>query len=312
MAQPPSAATDLLDFVNRLDRAWHGQSVTYEREALTRLVQMLTLPARLVDPARPAAIVKRATVLRNVRFTGTSVHEFFFEDQTYTEVDGLLIGLGSALGHPARPSIYVVEVERKARDRNADYLRAMQRARKICALLHTRFQVDAWPVLVYDDRRGRLSYARYEGDLVAIPMSHLRAVTGGLPIVDPDAIPGRRGDRTLTKLDLLWQLARSNPDDPWSAPRTAAGLAEGVGRAGLDLRLPVTGHQDLGRAPPRLDRWLEDAREGPGHLEERVGRYLDELADAGQVRRVHDRFALTPAGGDTVLAYSRFRDEGGP
>lgn len=302
-----AATPDLLDLLNRLDRAWHGQPQTYEREALTRFLQLVTLPARLVHSGHR---VRETIVLRNTRFCGRSVHEFFFEDQSFTEVDGIFARCGSALGHARGGGSYVVEVERKPGGRNADYLRAIRRARKIAALLERRFADPVWPALIYDDRGGDLSYARHEDGLITISMTHLRTVTDGLRATHPDEIPGRAGDRTQVKLDLLWQLACCNPDDPWTEPRTAAGLVNAARRADLDLRKPVVGHQDLEQVPAAFDRWLETSREPWDKLIARVDGYLSELAGIGLIEPAQRGFVLTSDGADVVLACSEFREAG--
>jgi len=299
---------DFLAFANALDAGWHAQPRTYEREAVTRLLALLTLPARLLDADRPAALVEAATTLRNVRLSGPSARDLFFENQQYTEVDAVFFDLGSPLGHIRGKGAYVVEVERKSRAQQADYLRAMMRARKICGLLQRRFNIVVQPILVYDDHDGALSYARFEDHLVLLPMRDLRRATEGLHVDRPQEIPGRSGDKTLVKLDLLWLLARSNPDDPYSGVQGPDALARAAERADIDLFLPVVGHQDLDDAPRRLDSWLAKGREDEQHLRKRLDKYLNELVESGDVRRTGRGPVLTPSGGNIVMGYTRFLD----
>ncbi len=61
---------DALTLANTLDEAWHDQPRSFEREALTRFWGLLTLPARILDPAAPSKMLRSAAVLRNARFTG--------------------------------------------------------------------------------------------------------------------------------------------------------------------------------------------------------------------------------------------------
>jgi len=306
-----ASARDLLDLVNRMDRRWHAQPRDYEREALTRLFTLWTLPARLVSIQRPAELARDYTVLRNVRLTGTSVHEIFFQDQDFTEVDAIFFGSGSVLGHPNGGENYLVEVERKARERDRDYYRAMQRARKVSALFQRVFDVRLLPVLVYDDRKDRLTYPTFDEEFVVLSLGRLRELTGEIPITSPDEIPGRASDRTMVKLALLWMLARTNPDDPRATGLSVKTLIAQARREGLPLRLPVVGHQDLDRAPRTIQRWLDREREDDVHLaNRRLSVYLDELEGAGAIVGARRHPVLTREGGDIVLNYSRFIDRG--
>lgn len=306
MSDPPASA-DLLALANHFDREWHAQPRTYEREALTRLLQLMTLPARIVSPGRPARLIEGATILRNVCFTGSAVEAIFFKSQQYTEVDCIVFGLGSVLGHPDPSSAYVIEVERKSRDNNGDYYRAIRRARRICDLIARRFRLVAHPILVYDDRDGHLSHPTDEDGAVILAMSHLVEATAGLGVRRPAEIPGRASDRVMLKLDLLWTLAGFDPAHPLSDRRSVQGLIDAARRAGLDLRMPVTGHQDLDRFS-QLDRWYARAEESPEHLHTRIDRALDELSRDGLLRRNASGPELTLAGSNVVLAYSPFRD----
>ena len=300
---------DLLDLVNEVDSQWHGQPRDFEREAVTRLFQWLTLPARLLEPRRPAELARRATLLRNVRFNGASVRDIFFRDQDFTEVDAIFLDVGSPVGHTGDGESYVIEVERKAQDRDGDYFRAMQRARKVSALFRRAFDVLLRPVVIYDDRRGQLGYPSFEDDLVVMPMSRLRALTEALAVSHPDEVPGRASDRTMVKLDLLWLLARANPDDPRASRVSPKGLVDAARRGGVDLHLPVMGHQNLDRAASTLRHWLESSREDDKHLvSRRISRYLSELEEAGAVRGAPRHPVLTRSGGDLVLAYTHFLD----
>ena len=302
-------AQDLLGLVNEVDRLWHGQPRDFEREAVTRLFMWLTLPARLLDARRPAALARGSTLLRNVRFNGASVRDIFFRDQDFTEVDAIFLDVGSPVGHTGNGESYVVEVERKAQDRDGDYFRAMQRARKVSALFRRAFDVLLRPVVIYDDRDGQLGYPSFEDDLVVVPMSRLRALTEALPVSHPDEVPGRASDRTMVKLDLLCLLARANPDDPRASRVSPRGLVDAARRGGLDLHLPVMGHQNLDRAPPTLRRWFQASREDDKHLvSRRISRYLSELEEVGAVRGASSHPALTRSGGDVVLAYTHFLD----
>ena len=62
--------TDLLQLANTLDDAWHKQSRSFEREAITRFWGLLTLPARALDPKLPRQLLRSASVLRNACFGG--------------------------------------------------------------------------------------------------------------------------------------------------------------------------------------------------------------------------------------------------
>ena len=300
---------DLLGLVNEVDRNWHAQPRDFEREAITLLFLWMTLPARLMDGNRPAELANNATVLRNVRFTGASVRDIFFRNQQFTEVDAIFLGVGSPVGHLEGGESYVVEVERKIQEHDGDYYRAIQRAREISTLFMRTFDEPLRPVVVYDDRDGRLSMPSFKEDLVLIPMGRLRDLTSSFPVEHPDEIPGRASDRTLVKLDLLRLLARANPDDPRASCSSGMGIVQAARRAGLNLYLPVVGHQDLDRAPNSLRRWLDGSREDDVHLAaKRVDKYLGELEEAGAVRNAAHRPVLTSNGGNIVLAYSRFLD----
>lgn len=306
-----AGASDLLDFVNRLDRLWHAQPRDYEREALTRFFTLVTLPARLISSDRPARLAQESTILRNVRFTGASVRDIFFRDQNFTEVDAIFFNVGSSAGHLGGGDSYVVEVERKALARNRDYYRAMQRSRKISLLFQRIFDAPLLPVVVFDDREGSLNYGPYDDDLVVLPMTRLQELTSGVPILLPDEIPGRSSDRTMVKLAILWLLARTNPDDPRMARTSARRLIELARREGVPLHLPALGHLDLDRFHGSLGRWLTDIREDDRHLErKRIGPYLTELCESGAAEIQAGSPILTRQGGEVVLQFAQYLDRG--
>lgn len=305
-----ASSFDLLAFVNSLDRLVHKMPRDYEREAVTRLLALMTVPARIVSPRRPAELARSGVLLRNVRFEGPEFREIFFRDQPFTEVDAIFLGLGSVLGHVAKTASYIVEVERKSIEKNRDYYRAMQRARLVASIFARHFGSPFLPVVVFDDREGRLTYKRFDGDLVIIPMSLLADQTGGIRINEPDLIAGRASDRMMVKLDLLRILAASNPDDPRQGALTAAQVVvEARGR--VPLHLPVYGHQRLGSAPRTVARWVAQNRERDDHLEgKRLPKYLNELCEIGALTRVGEGYRLTELGGDIVLIYSSYLEAG--
>ena len=76
---------DALALANELDDAWHDQTRSFEREAVTRFWGLLTLPARALEARRPRELLKAATVLRNARFKGDQVKGMFFANKDFTE-----------------------------------------------------------------------------------------------------------------------------------------------------------------------------------------------------------------------------------
>lgn len=291
---------DLLAYVNELDTTWHDQTHTFEREAITRFWGLLTLPARALDPALPARLLKRATVVRNARFTGATVQEMFFENQAFTEVDALFFNVGSPLGHLSGDDAWVVEVERKTGYHQGDYFRAIHRARRFAQLLNDKFGVRARPVMIYEDGGGKLSYQTFEGDVLLITMSTLRERTRGLSFHALTDIPGAAFDRTLVKLALLTQLVRRSPHQPGPTltPTTLARLAESSGHP---VRLTVQGHQHVDTLPSSLAAWFQLARQHDDHLAARVTKYLTELRADGLLDPNHHAPRLTLTGGNVVL-----------
>ncbi len=303
------SAGNLLTLVNHLDREWHGQAHDYEREAITRFAALLTLPARLIAPDRPARLLREATILRNARFTGRAVTDIFFHKQNFTEVDAILFDVGSPVGHLRGGCDYVVEVERKFRDRERDYYKAMQRAREVSALFDRLFGRRLRPVVIFEDRREALSYRTHQDDVLFIPMSRLVELTETVPIIHPDEIPGRASDKTMVKLSLLWLLARRNPYDPRAAGTKVSNLIVDARRVDEPVHLPVVGHVDLDRVPRTFDRWLRECRnQSVDHAEKRLSRYFEEMEQAGLIDHASRNPTLTRAGGDVVLAYTAFLD----
>ena len=107
---------DALALTNELDDAWHDQTRSFEREAVTRFWGLLTLPARALDPGRPRELLQAATVLRNARFKGEWVKGMFFANKDFTEVDAIFLQVGSSLGHPRGDDAWVVEVRGSGHD----------------------------------------------------------------------------------------------------------------------------------------------------------------------------------------------------
>lgn len=290
---------DALALANELDVAWHEQPRTFEREAATRFWGLLTLPARVLDPARPRDLLRSATVLRNARFKGDPVKDMFFEDKDFTEVDALFLQVGSSLGHPTGEDAWVVEVERKTANHQSDYYRAAQRARKFAEWMAGQFGVRARPVVIYDDDGGTYNVPAFDGEVLHIQMGVLRQRTSGLRFPSLSDLPGVACDRTLVKLALLRQLAVGDTNRlDWGSGTPS--LRRIIDAEGWPLRLPVVGHQDMDRLPNNLPTWLRDERESDVHLEKRIDAYLDELFQKGALnRRSAPRLSLD--GGQIVL-----------
>ncbi len=291
---------DALMLANELDEAWHDQSRSFEREAVARFWGLLTLPARVLDPARPRQLLQAASVLRNARFKGRRVTGMFFADKDFTEVDALFLQVGSSLGHPHGEDAWVVEVERKTANQQGDYYLAIQRARKFAELLSGQFQVRARPVVIYEDVAGKYNYQDFDGDVLLIQMSALRERTSGLRFPALSDLPGLACDKTLVKLALLRQFVAGDPNHPdWYAGPLA--LAREVEAAGWPLHLPVVGHQNTDWLPDSLPKWLTMEREKDEHLEVRVERYLDELFSKGVLDHRQPAPRLSHEGGQIVL-----------
>lgn len=299
---------DVLELANRWDEAWHDQARSFEREAVARFWGLLTLPARALDPVRPRAMLQACTVLRNARFAGAAVQRMFFADQAFTEVDAIFLGVGSALGHHEGQDAWVVEVERKVANRQADYWVAMRRARRFAELLATQFGVRARPVVIYEDDGGRLSYDLFEGDVLVLSMSSLRATTRGLRFSTLGDLPGPACDRTLVKVALLRALVHHNPHIP-GAFASGLALARAVEDHGWSPRLPAVGHQDVDSLPGSVDVWLRRAREDDAHLAARVERYMAEMVDAGLLQRGLPDPRVSREGGDIILQLLRVEAE---
>ena len=299
---------DALALANQMDEAWHDQARSFEREAVTRFWGLLTLPARVLDPERPRAMLRASTVLRNARFKGDAVKGMFFANKDYTEVDALFLSVGSSLGHPRGEDAWVVEVERKASHQQGDYYIAIQRARKFAELLSRRFRVRARAVVIYEDDGGKYSYAGFEGDVLLIQMAVLRDRTSGLRFPSLSDLPGVASDKTLVKLALLRQLVAGDPNHPdWYAGPLA--LSRDVDADGWPLHLPVVGHQDTDGFPDSLSKWLVKERESDSHLAERIEGYLDELHAKGELNHRKPAPRLSVAGGQTVLKLLRAESE---
>ncbi len=292
--------TDALGLANELDEAWHDQARSFEREAVTRFWGLLTLPARMLDSARPRELLRSATVLRNARFKGDSVKGMFFANKDFTEVDAVFFEVGSSLGHPRGKDAWVVEVERKSAHQQGDYYLAIQRARKFAELFSRQFTLNARPVVIYEDGGGKFSYQDFDGDVLLIPMGLLRERTRGLTFPSLSDLPGVAGDKTLVKLALLRQLVAVDPNHPGWYEGVLA-LARDVQSDGWPLHLPMVGHQDTGHMPKDLSRWLARERESDAHLSDRVARYLDELHEAGMLDKRQPSPRLSQAGGQVAL-----------
>ena len=292
--------TDLLTLANALDDAWHGQSRSFEREAITRFWGLLTMPARALDPNLPRKLLRRATVLRNARFEGRSVEEMFFSNKKFTEVDAIFFDVGSPLGHQSGNDAWVVEVERKQGNNQGDYYLAIQRARRFCQLLEDRFQVNARPVVVYEDDGGKLSYAKFDGDVLLLTMSELRARTRGLRFNAVGDIPGAGSDRLLVKLGLLRQLVDQDPNVPGGFGDALA-LARTAEVTGWPMQLPVYGHQNVERLPTSTALWFARARQPEARFVARIEKYVGELVADGLLVAPPPHARLTLEGGDAVL-----------
>ncbi len=299
---------DALALANRLDEAWHDQSRSFEREAVTRFWGLLTLPARVLDPARPRQLLRSASVLRNARFQGRRVKGMFFADKDYTEVDAMFLQVGSSLGHPSGEDAWIIEVERKSAHQQGDYYQAIQRARKFAELLSDQFKVRARPVVIYEDDAGKYSYQDFDGDVLLIQMSVLRERTAGLRFPSLSELPGLACDKTLVKLALLRQFVAGDPNHPdWYAGPLA--LARDVEADGWPVHLPVVGHQNTDRLPDSLHKWLMLERETDDHLSKRIDRYLDELHGKGVLDRRQPAPRLSHEGGQIVLQLLRAERE---
>jgi hypothetical protein len=299
---------DALTLANEMDEAWHDQARSFEREAVTRFWGLLTLPARVLDPERPRAMLRAATVLRNARFKGDAVKGMFFANKDYTEVDALFLSVGSSLGHQRGEDAWVVEVERKSAHQQGDYYIAIQRAKKFAELLSRRFQVRARAVVIYEDDGGKYTYAGFEGDVLLIQMAVLRDRTSGLRFPSLSDIPGVASDKSLVKLALLRQLVACDPNHPaWYSGPLA--LGRDVDAEGWPLHLPVVGHQDTDGFPDSLSKWLARERESDSHLAERIDGYLDELFAKGEIEAPQPAPRLSGKGGQTVLKLLSTEDE---
>lgn len=300
MSPRPATPDDALTLANALDEAWHAQPRSFEREALSRFWGLLSLAAGVLSPGRPRALLRAATVLRNARFQGAEIREMFFDNQEYTEVDGIFFKVGSTLGHLQGDEAWVVEVERKAAHSQGDYYKAVQRAKKFAHLLGGRFGLQVRPVVIFEDEAGRFSAEPFDGEVLLIPMGTLRRRTQGLRFPGLADLPGVACDKTLVKLALLRQLTAADPHHP-GGYRGPMGLARAVEAAGLDLHLPVVGHQRTDALPSSLRDYLLHAREDDAHLQARIERYLSELVQGGALQTLYPAPRLSIAGGDAVL-----------
>jgi hypothetical protein len=299
---------DALSLANAMDEAWHDQPRSFEREAVTRFWGLLTLPARVLNPSRPRELLRSATVLRNARFKGASVKGMFFADKDFTEVDALLLQVGSSLGHPRGQDAWVLEVERKSAHQQGDYYVAIQRARKFAEFLSRQFDVRARAVVIYEDDGGKYSYPDFDHDVLLIQMGMLRDRTRGLRFPSLSDLPGVGCDKTLVKLALLRQLVAADPNHPnWFAGPLALGRA--VAADGWSLHLPVVGHQDTDHVPDTVSNWLAKERESDAHLSQRIDQYLDELHASGELEHRKPAPRLSVAGGQTVLKLLRAESE---
>ncbi len=300
---------DALALANELDAAWHDQPRAFEREAITRFWGLLTLPARVLDPMRPREMLRSATVLRNARFKGDPVKAMFFADKDFTEVDGLFLQVGSSLGHARGDDAWVVEVERKTAHEHADYYVAIQRSRRFADYLSRQFHLRARPVVIFEDDEGKLNYDEFDGEVLVVPMSALRARTQGLTFPALADLPGVASDKTLVKLALIRQLVATDPLHPgWYSD--ALSLTRDMDERDRTLHLPVVGHQDAGHLPGTIEKWLARERETDSHLAERADRYLDELYKFGVLDRRLPAPRLSHDGGQAVLRLLRSENEG--
>lgn len=307
-ATPRPNRPDALALANELDATWHEQPRSFEREAVTRLWGLLTLPARVLDPLRPREMLRAATVLRNARFAGDPVRNMFFANKDFTEVDGIFLDVGSSLGHPRGQDAWVVEVERKSAHEHGDYYVAIQRARRFAELLTRQFGLRARAVVIYEDESGKLSYPDFDGEVLMVAMSVLRDRTRGLAFPAIHDLPGWAGDKTLVKMALLRQLVVSDPNHPaWYGGPLA--LAREVEADGLSLHKPVVGHQDTDQLPRELRAWLARARESEAELTTRIDRYLDELHARGVLERRAPSPRLSFEGGHVALRILRAEAE---
>ncbi len=299
-AHGSTAPDDALSLANALDKAWHAQPRCFEREALTRFYGLLSLAAGVLSPGRPREMLREATVLRNTRFKGTQIKKMFFGEQEFTEVDGIFLKVGSTLGHLPGDDAWVVEVERKAAHGHGDYYKAIQRAKRFAGLLAQRFGQRVRPVVIYEDEAGRLNLNSFEDGVLLIPMGALRARTRGLSFPSLADMPGVACDKTLVKLALLRQLTAADPHHPgwYGGPLALARAAE---LDGIDLHLPVVGHQNTDTMPTSLANYLSRERETDAHLEVRIERRLNELVQAGVLATLHPAPRLSLAGGDAAL-----------
>ncbi len=299
---------DALTLANQMDEAWHDQARSFEREAVTRFWGLLTLPARVLDPERPRAMLRTATVLRNARFRGDGVKTMFFANKDYTEVDALFLSVGSSLGHPHGEDAWVVEVERKSANQQGDYYIAIQRARKFADLMSRQFRMRVRAAVIYEDDGGKYSYPDFDGDVLLIQMAVLRDRTSGLRFPSLSDLPGVASDKTLVKLAVLRQLVAVDPRLPegYDGPLN---LSREVEADRWPLHLPVVGHQDTDRLPDSLAKWLAKERENDSHLADRVDGYLDELHTSGELDIRQPAPRLSMAGGQTVLKLLRAESE---
>lgn len=291
---------DALMLANEMDDAWHAQSRSFEREAVTRFWGLLTLPARALNPERPRELLRSATVFRNARFKGESIKDMFFDNKDFTEVDALFLGVGSCLGHARGNDAWIVEVERKSGNQQGDYYVAIQRARKFAQLLARQFGLQARAAVIYEDNGGKFSYPDFDGDVLLIGMGALRDRTRGIRFPALSDLPGVGCDKTLVKLALLRQLAAGDPNLPnWYAGALA--MAREIDADGVPLHLPAVGHQDTDGLPDSLTKWLVRERESDPHLADRIDRYFEELRAAGALERRLPAPRLSEAGGQTAL-----------
>ena len=299
---------DALSLANHLDDVWHDQPRSFEREAVTRFWGLLTLPARALDPERPRAMLRSATIIRNARFMGEAVKQMFFGNQDFTEVDALFLSVGSSVGHVRGDEGWVVEVERKTANQQGDYYRAIQRAREFASLLAGRLSLNVRPVVIFEDDAGKYSYKNFDGEVLLISMSALRDSTAGLRFPSLSDLPGVACDKTLVKLALMRALIASDPHHPgWYSG--ALGLARAIESGGVDLCLPVMGHQDTASLPSSVAAWRSKAKQTETHMSERIERYLDDLGRIGLLERKAGIPRLTLDGSNVVLALLRAEAE---